>query len=750
MTAQTERNRFPRCRPGLLLTALLVAFPALLFLPAFYYSLTTPFGLVDDYSIWKFIRIFDSWSQFGQWFASRLLSLDYSERPFNTRYVPFWDLYQAAVWKAFGPRPWLHHLARWGVYFSAVFMFLAAFRCFQRQPTKPGRRSRFIYILPPTLLAYLWLFFPNLPAAQLSPKETDTVFFLGLCSWMLARRLAEPGRTEGRRAKLLSYGLFLLGCGGLAWSKEPNLAPLLWLLLTYYALLPWAAAGGAARRRRPVPEKDGTLIRRQVQAEPSDAPTLRPPKKAMIWPLLGGAPLLLLFAHSLANGYVIYGLGGYGIPNLTPELIRHNALWLAGELFQGATAPLITTGLVSLTVMLLLFMVSKARRREAWLPLLDAYSSGRRFKERGQPAQESPATSSGAAGEKGSPGDGEFIFVLFLLGLFVSIYLILLASWAPVSNYWYPLIPLFATLLAFAAKFALEAAARRPPLPWRQRSLPAPTATALLLAAFILLFIAANYYNFLYQTAIHHRTRHNDARVLAEITRRHDQGQYIRLDAVDGDRAFNLNKYFHEFLPRFYGRHYRINSAPPEDPGQTWHAVTHSIEQWRPALAAKYPPLATARRLADRFQLGPPPRSEPWGEVLNWEIYASDLSRFWNNGRRLTQPLQPAGKPLIRSVYTVYHRDGYLIYLKEPCGPEEADRQFFAHLTPVDAAQVTEWRAGHGFNNLDHIIANRRFRAGKKCLALLPLEDYAIRQIRTGQFIPGQGEIWAAEVSLTD
>ena len=690
MAAPLERKTFSCRRPGLILTALLIAFPALLFLPALYYSLTTPFGLVDDYAIWKFVRIFDSGSQFGQWLESRLFSLDYSERPYNTRYVPFWDLYQAVAWKAFGPRPWLHHLARWGVYFSAVFMFLAAFRCFHRRPPgEPGLRSRFSHILPPALLAYLWLFFPNLPAAQLSPKETDTVFFLGLVTWMLARQWAEPGRREGRRVNLLSYGLFLLGCGGLAWSKEPNLAPLLWLLLTYYALLPWAADGRGWRRAEGGPSR----------------------KRAMAWPLLGGVPLLLLFVHALANDYVIYGLGGYGIPSLTPELVRDNALWLAGALFQGETSPLIAAGLVSLTAWLLFFMVGKARRRQ-W--------------------------------------NGEVIFVLFLLGLFASIYLILLASWAPVSNYWYPLIPLFATLLAFAAKFALAGAAGRPPLRWRRRSLPLPMAAAGLLAGFILLFIAANYYNFLYQTAIHHRSRHNDARVLAEIARRHDQGQYIHLGAVEGDRAFNLNKYFHEFLPRFYGRHYRINPVAPKDPGQTWYTVTHSIEQWRPALAAEYPPLAVARRLAEGFQLGPPPRSEPWGEVLNWEIYASDLSQFWNNGRPLNHPREPAGEPLIRSVYTVYHRDGYLIYRKELCGPEEAARQFFVHLTPVDAAQVTEWRADYGFNNLDHIIAVHRFRKDGKCLALLPLEDYALRHLRTGQFIPGQGEVWAAEVSLTD
>ena len=54
---QWRRNLMYKCYdcgldlscPGLFLTALLFAFPGLLFLTVLYYSLTTPFGLIDDY-----------------------------------------------------------------------------------------------------------------------------------------------------------------------------------------------------------------------------------------------------------------------------------------------------------------------------------------------------------------------------------------------------------------------------------------------------------------------------------------------------------------------------------------------------------------------------------------------------------------------------------------------------------------------------------------------------------------------------
>ena len=34
-----------------------------------------------------------------------------------------------------------------------------------------------------------------------------------------------------------------------------------------------------------------------------------------------------------------------------------------------------------------------------------------------------------------------------------------------------------------------------------------------------------------------------------------------------------------------------------------------------------------------------------------------------------------------------------------------------------------------------------------KCLAAVPLPDYPIKEMRTGQHIPGQGDLWSARLS---
>ena len=49
---------------------------------------------------------------------------------------------------------------------------------------QPGTLTTLVALLPVGMLAYLWLFFPNVPAARLGPQEVYTVFFLGLCAWM--------------------------------------------------------------------------------------------------------------------------------------------------------------------------------------------------------------------------------------------------------------------------------------------------------------------------------------------------------------------------------------------------------------------------------------------------------------------------------------------------------------------------------------------------------------------------------------
>ena len=664
------------------------AIPALLYLPALYYSLDTPFALVDDYILWTFVKIFD-W--FDLWINVEFLGYDFDD----PRYRPFWEFYTALTWKAFGTASWLHHLTRWAMHLASVAAFAAAFLCFRRrnEDGDSAASNPVIRLLPLTTLVYLWIFFPNQPAAKLSPQETHTVFFLGICVWMAALTLLRQGKPQSRRSALLIYATFCVGFCGLAWTKEVNIAAALWLLLSYYAL--------------PAIE----TMRRQADPRVS---ALRALKSVGVWKRLGGLPLIAIFLHMLVNVYVISQEGGYGTAPLTPERLADNAAWIAGGLFQVHTSLIITIGLALLSAALALFVIVNIAKRH--------------FSD-------------------------ELIFTLFLLGLFAGLYLILCASWAQALRYWYILIPLFTTLLAFATKFILEFAAQ---LNFERIAARPRNLAAYALTAFIAFFVCCNYYNFLYQTAVQHISRHNEANALVEIARLHDEGNYIQISDISWGYTYELTVYFHGYLPWFYGREYNVRSEPPQEAGLPHYIVRHFNTVSRlPETEQNYRPLAYARRIADLLQAGSARIALDGGAgIALWQIYDNEFNRIWWNGDALDIPrlVAEAGEPIIRSDFDVYLNDRRLIYINEKCGATDLDNTFFLAAFPINDADLPEKRRPHGFDNLDFTFADYGFGGGERCFAVRYLPTYPVKRIHTGQYInteDGSHNAWEGEAVLS-
>lgn len=108
-----------------------------------------------------------------------------------------------------------------------------------------------------------------------------------------------------------------------------------------------------------------------------------------------------------------------------------------------------------------------------------------------------------------------------------------------------------------------------------------------------------------------------------------------------------------------------------------------------------------------------------------------------------------AGKRIIQSDYDVYLQDGRLIYRKERCGPTDTSVRFFLHVTPVDKNELDPERTHFGFANLDfsHRSGFRIDEFGCRISHRLPA--YAIRRIRTGQYLPGEeGRLWEGEFTF--
>ena len=110
------------------------------------------------------------------------------------------------------------------------------------------------------------------------------------------------------------------------------------------------------------------------------------------------------------------------------------------------------------------------------------------------------------------------------------------------------------------------------------------------------------------------------------------------------------------------------------------------------------------------------------------------------------------GPPVIRSDWDVYLVENSLIYAKDQCSPEDAEPTFFLHLDPVDMNDLPSHRKQYDFDNLDFAFRDHRLPIGK-CLAEVPLPEYAISEIRTGQYVPvdgGYNHLWEGKIRLNE
>ena len=116
--------------------------------------------------------------------------------------------------------------------------------------------------------------------------------------------------------------------------------------------------------------------------------------------------------------------------------------------------------------------------------------------------------------------------------------------------------------------------------------------------------------------------------------------------------------------------------------------------------------------------------------------------------RAAHRSLVAAGKPAARANFDVYLKGGALHYVKEDCGPADAEARFFLHFFPVDAKDLPLHRRKYWFDNRDFDFSWRGAHFDGKCMTQAPLPSYPIGRIRTGQFVRGEGQLWKAEILL--
>ena len=124
---------------------------------------------------------------------------------------------------------------------------------------------------------------------------------------------------------------------------------------------------------------------------------------------------------------------------------------------------------------------------------------------------------------------------------------------------------------------------------------------------------------------------------------------------------------------------------------------------------------------------------------------------------RINEIITQAGAPLIRSHFDVHLNDDALIYVKDACSENDADLGFFLAAFPVNESDLPVEYRQRGFQNLDFAFQKNGIRQDDgRCVAVVPLPDYDIDRIYTGQYArradgsfehPWEGEFRPTETS---
>ena len=135
--------------------------------------------------------------------------------------------------------------------------------------------------------------------------------------------------------------------------------------------------------------------------------------------------------------------------------------------------------------------------------------------------------------------------------------------------------------------------------------------------------------------------------------------------------------------------------------------------------------------------------------------YIPDQGDLWST--ELIVPVNPnklradyaalsAEQPVARDYFDLYIRDYQLLYLRETCAAADTETAFFLHIIPEDAADLPADRRDAGFAHQDFDFDRQGGHFDGKCLATVSLPEYPIKEMRTGQHTPGQGDVWSVEL----
>jgi hypothetical protein len=175
----------------------------------FWFSLHTPFGLIDDYTDWYELRDWATWPPF----------LEYLKDAFSfssplDRFRPLYDIGKYSVWALYGDNPAVHHANRWGMKILG-----AVFSVFALRKILPIKTVGICSVL------FLVMYFvsPNNPEARLAPQEMGQIFWLLFSNFLFVTLLFKEEDLSIKKSSIYLWMLFL-SLFAFACAKETSVA----------------------------------------------------------------------------------------------------------------------------------------------------------------------------------------------------------------------------------------------------------------------------------------------------------------------------------------------------------------------------------------------------------------------------------------------------------------------------------------------------------------------------------------------
>ena len=101
--------------------------------------------------------------------------------------------------------------------------------------------------------------------------------------------------------------------------------------------------------------------------------------------------------------------------------------------------------------------------------------------------------------------------------------------------------------------------------------------------------------------------------------------------------------------------------------------------------------------------------------------------------------------------FDIYMDGGTLTYVKSPCSEDDARGRFALSIYPIDQTDLPQNARDTGMDHesLNFDFTERGAIIDGDCVIIRNLPDYPISRIETGQWIPGEGGLWSAEIEVS-